>query len=82
MIPSETKVEIFVREESITRSEWNTAGVQGLQPTIVLVTATVNYNGEKAVEYDGERYSIYRTFRRSDTDEMELYCEKKVGEQP
>lgn len=80
MLPDETKTEIFVREESITRSEWKAAGVQGLNPATVLITSAVNYNGEGTVEYNNERYSIYRTFQRSDTDEVELYCEKKVGE--
>lgn len=80
MVPNEKMAEIFVREKSITRSEWNSAGVKGLNPAFVLVTDAVNYNNEDAIEYNGSRYNIYRTFRNSDTDEIELYCEKSIGE--
>lgn len=37
-----------------------------------------DYNGEDIVEIDGNRYSVYRTYRAK-ADEIELYLEKKAG---
>jgi hypothetical protein len=37
-----------------------------------------DYNGERIVEYKGERFSIYRTYHAK-TDTIELYAERKGG---
>lgn len=71
--------EIFVEEKSITRSEWAAAGKNGYNPNILLTTARVNYCGESEVKYNGEMYSIYRTYCPPDSDDIELYLEKKAG---
>lgn len=73
--------EIFVTQESITRSEWATAGRNGYKPEIVLKTAKINYEGESEVEYEREMYSIYRTYATPGSDEIELYLAKKAGVQ-
>ena len=78
---AETKDEIFVSEESITRAEFFSAGKNGMKPEIMLKTATVNYSGQREVEYEGARYSIYRTHKLPETDEIELYLQKKEGVQ-
>ncbi|MBE7044778.1 MAG: phage head-tail adapter protein [Ruminococcaceae bacterium] len=75
----EIRTEIFVSVASVSRSEFFGAGKTGLTPEYVLKTVSVNYSGEKELEYDGERYAIYRTFSPSDSDEIELYISKKVG---
>lgn len=77
-VPTSSKTSIFVREKSITRTEWRDAGHFGLNPSTVLVTPSVNYSGQRVVEYKGERYSVYRTFQ-TDSDDIELYLEKKAG---
>lgn len=77
----EKKEEIFVTEESITRTEFFKAGQNGMRPEIMLKTATVNYSGQSEVEYEGERYSIYRTHKIPESDEIELYLQKKAGVQ-
>lgn len=74
-------VEILVRQGSITRAEWSAAGKNGFHPEIVLSTAKINYGGESEVEFEGERYSIYRTYSPPDSDDIELYLEKKTGVQ-
>lgn len=74
---SEIAREVFVTEKSITQSEWNAAGRNGLNPAISLITPLVNYNGEELVLYKGVRYSVYRTFASGDF--IELYLEKKGG---
>lgn len=76
-ISAETYTEVFVTERAITRQEWSDAGRQGLNPAIELVTPFMNYSGQTQVEYNGERYSVYRTYRRY--DDIELYLEKKGG---
>lgn len=76
-IAEETRREIFVTENSITRSEFFSAGRQGLNPEIVLVTPKVNYSGEKLVEYNGTVYSIYRAYASG--DDIELYGERRAG---
>ena len=73
------KREILVTENSITRSEWNAAGRNGHKAQIVLTTARINYGGESEIEYHGQMYSIYRTYSPPNSDEVELYLEKKVG---
>lgn len=76
-IEAETVTDIFVEERSITRQEWSEAGRIGVNPDIELVTPFMNYNGELIVDYDGVRYSVYRTYRSGDN--IELYLTKKGG---
>lgn len=75
----ETRLEILVTEKSVTRSEYFNAGSAGLRPDYVFETATINYNNESEIEYGGVVYSIYRTFRVSDGDVIEIYVTKKAG---
>lgn len=78
-IPSESKSEILVSTGDINRSEWFNAGRNGLNPEIMLMTAAVNYSGEKIIEYGNVRYGIYRTYHRKESDEIELYLHLKGG---
>lgn len=71
--------QIFVSLSSVSRSEFYQAGANGLSPEYVLKTASVNYSGETELEYNDVRYSIYRTYLTPETDEIELYIQKKVG---
>ena len=41
--------------------------------------ADAEYAGEDECEYNGQRYAIYRTFRVPQTDDLELYAERKAG---
>jgi len=70
---------VWCRIESISRTEWRDAGVQGLKPELLAVTPNCNYCGEIIAMYHGVRYSVYRTYRRTDTDEIELYLSREVG---
>jgi hypothetical protein len=38
-----------------------------------------DYEGEKLLEYNGKEYSIYRTYCPHDSDDIELYVERKTG---
>lgn len=76
---SEMRLEIMVTVESVSRREWMEAGRNGLSPEFVAKTAAINYSGEKVVEYEGIRYAVYRTYNPPESDEIELYLQKKVG---
>ena len=73
------RTEILISVESVNRTEFFRAGQSGLSPEYVFKTAAVNYSGEKEVEYDGTRYAVYRTYNPPDSDEIELYVQRKVG---
>lgn len=75
-----TRTEIFAQKESISQSEFYKGGEAGLKPDFRLITAIIDYNGEREVELDGKKYGIYRTYERNQ-DYIELYCERKGGVQ-
>lgn len=77
-VTTETARETFCRVESVTRSEYFQAGKAGLAPAHVFSVAAVEYEGEDELEYEGQRFGIYRTFRNG-LDNMELYTEYKSG---
>lgn len=74
----ETKRDIFCAAESVTASEFFEGGRNGLNPEFRFVIFFADYNGERIVEYKGQRYAIYRTYHAK-TDTLELYAERKGG---
>lgn len=76
---TESRRKIWCTIKSISRAEWREAAMQGLKPEIMVVTPSINYGGELRAEYRGMRYSVYRTYRRQDSDEIELYLSQQVG---
>lgn len=71
--------EIWCRVDSISRSEWSAASMQGLKPELMIITPRCNYCGEKVAIWRGKRYAIYRTYYDSSADEIELYLSQEVG---
>jgi SPP1 family predicted phage head-tail adaptor len=78
-IPIEEAFEILCHIESIGQREFFSAGQNGINSDLKIVTQSVNYNNESVIEYNNERYGIYRTYRVNNSDEIELYCEWKGG---
>ena len=74
--PSEK--DIFCKVESVTRSEFYGGGRNGLNPEYVFTVFRGDYDGETVLEYDGNKYGIYRTYI-TDGDYIELYAERKGG---
>ena len=70
---------IFCSKLSITRAEFNTAGQMGHKPEMLLICDSDSYDGEKYLEYNGQKYSIYKTFMRSDGF-TELFVEVKTND--
>lgn len=77
-IATEAEYETFCQVGSVTRAEFFNAGKAGLVPEYVFTVNAVEYDGQTEVEYEGKRYTIYRTYR-TDEDMMELYAEYRSG---
>jgi hypothetical protein len=77
--PLEKPYLVFCSKLSITRAEFNTAGILGFKPDIMFVVDSDSYDQEKLLDYQNKRYSIYKTFQRTDGF-TELYCEVKTGD--
>lgn len=69
---------VYAQMRSITRAEWFEAGRNGLKPDIEFVMSVLDYDGETLIDWNGSRYSVYRTYIGRN-DSIELYCEKKGG---
>lgn len=76
-IPTQVPRPIICDERSVYSSEWHEAKQNGLSPSLTLVTAKVNYNGESTLIYKGKTFNIYRTYQVD--DDIELYCEEVAG---
>lgn len=70
---------VFCQVHSIMRSEFYDAGRNGLNPEFRFVMFHGDYDGESIVEYGGQTYSIYRTYRVPGADQLELYVVRKGG---
>lgn len=77
-IPTATKRDVFAVMSSINQSEFYEAGQQGLRPNACYAVRLTEYNGEDELEYDGKRYTIYRTYNRVD-GRVELYVTERKG---
>lgn len=83
----ETKRRVFCDVRSVGAQEFFGGGRNGLNPELVVILFHADYNGARIVEYEGKRYSVYRTFFGGRTsrnanygpDYMELYLERKGG---
>lgn len=76
--PAEIRREVFCRVGGISRREWFDAGYSGLKPELMFSVFFGDYCGEKTVEYNDDRYTVYRTYR-ADQETVELYCERRTG---
>lgn len=77
-VPSQEKNEVMCDRQSVSRNEFFNAGRNGLNPQCVFTVFKGDYQGETVCEYNGQTYSIYRTYE-SDEDNIELYVERKAG---
>lgn len=74
---TESVREVYCEVRSIGAMEWHNATRDGLNPEYEFIIFFADYDNEKVVEYNGERYVIYRRYR--DGDNLELYTEKRSG---
>ena len=78
IIQDEIRTDIFADVMSVSQSEFMSGGQMGLKPDLVFRVWRNEYNGEHTVDYDGTRYSVYRTYNAND-GRVELYAEERVG---
>lgn len=77
-IPVETRRTVFCKVTSVSLSEWTEGGRLGLNPEFRMTMFGPDYLGEKVLEFNNARYSIYRTYYgRNDT--LDLYVERRSG---
>nr|DAY30351.1 MAG TPA: head closure knob [Caudoviricetes sp.] len=79
-VQKERETEVIIpisRTRSIKMQEFYEANLQGLKPTIKLITSALNYNNEDELEYMNERYTIIRTDSYN-IDEIQLTCQRKL----
>ncbi len=74
-IVTETETVIYCGLKSVGRNEFYNAAVADLKPELVFVIHPYEYSGEKKVKFEGNRYSVIRTYRK-DIEEMELIVER------
>lgn len=74
----ETRRPVLCNVNSIGGREFYEAAAQGLKPEIEFVVHRYEYNGEQKVEFEGEKYTVIRTYATG-FEEIELTCEKDVG---
>lgn len=72
-VPVERKILCGIK--SIGRNEFYAAAQAGLRPEITFIIHNYEYNGEKEVKFEGQKYKVIRTYS-TDFEEMELVCEK------
>lgn len=78
-VPTETSRQVFCRVDSVTRAEFFNGVRRGLNPALVFTLPSANYQGEDTSIFEGNPYGVYRTCAIVDTDELELYVERKGG---
>lgn len=77
-ITTETTRNVFCGLKSVNRTDFYSAGQEGLALDHVFITDPVNYDGEQIVIYLGKRYEVTRTYQVS-LDTLEIYVGHKVG---
>jgi len=77
--PTETSRNVFCDVQSVSLTEWSEGGRAGLNPEYRFTMFVFDYNDEKICEFNGQRYSIYRTYLTRN-DSIELYAERREGD--
>lgn len=78
-VPIQLPREVFAEVKSVSRQEFFEAGRNGLNPQFQFTVFAGDYNGETICRYNGDQYSVYRTYWIPGSDYVELYVERKGG---
>lgn len=74
---SYTSHEVFAKVKSVTKLEFYQASNTDLKPSIVFIISLLDYDNERKIEYDGNEYSVLRTYQ-IDSERIEITCERKL----
>lgn len=75
---TEKRTDALARSVPISRQEAFFAMQIGFRPEFEFIVNPLEYHGEGLLEFNGERYEIYRTYEPN-SNEVELYCRKSIG---
>lgn len=79
-MPVETETAVLCEELSVGRSEFYSAAQTGLRPDFLFRIHRFEYADQRLVRYeDGVRYRVLRAYATG-TEEIELTCERVVGD--
>ena len=78
LLYTEEKHDTVCEVVPVSRDEYFRGAINGIACEHEFKINPIEYNNEKFVEYEGKRYSIYRTYQAS-PDELELYVEFVPG---
>lgn len=78
VIYNETSRATLCEVVPVSRDEYFRGSENGISPEFEFKINPIEYNREKIVEFEGRRYSIYRTYQTS-PDELEIYAEFVPG---
>lgn len=78
-IKKESKKSVYAEVSSSGQNEFFKAAQSGLKAALQVCVWDFEYSGEKEVEINGVRYSVYRTFNRPESGMTELYLERRCG---
>ena len=77
--PTESTRKVYCTVKSVGQAEVYQANAIGLNPELKLILAhAFEYQGEKELTYDGERWKIIRTYV-NEGDQIELTIQKVTG---
>jgi len=75
-IPSdEVPRKVLCKVESVGRNEFYSAASSDLRPEIVFTIHKYEYENERKVKFEGQKYSVIRTYAQG-IEEIELTCER------
>ncbi len=77
-VKTESTYDVIAEVRSCTQSEYMNARQNGLTPVYNFRVSVFGYSGQKVLQFDGKRYSIYRTYE-ADDNTIELYTEYETG---
>ena len=70
--------QVFCKVRSVSAREFFEGGRNGLNPELKFTMFAADYQGERVLEYNGDKYAVYRTYKAG-SDYIELYAERKGG---
>lgn len=76
-VATRTEKSVLVNKKSVRQSEYYQALSAGLKPELMLEVRSIEYSGEKDVEYNGKQYNITRTYSRNG-EITELICQAVI----
>lgn len=80
VIETETSRSVYVRSKSVGAKEFYNADINGWKVETEFDIFKTDYNGEKYIEYNGDRLVVIRTIAK-DGLYMALVCGQRIGKE-